>query len=174
MFLDEFGDCIKSQLYGTVSRTSYMPRRLDAMEAAGLIVQTGYRGSNVRALVHSGTPSVFTFCSVLFLFRVFGVEDRLLRLNLGAEGFLIGHVCEVLGREQTVAVVLNTHQFLVVGPEEQRRFGRRCPQILWKHLVECPFKGFLGWVLRRFQIRVSRSPPHEGSRLRREGEVRDP
>ena len=54
------------------------------MDAAGLIVQTGYRGSNVRALVHSGTPSVFTFCSVLFLFRVFGVEDRLLRLNLGA------------------------------------------------------------------------------------------
>ena len=50
MFLDEFGDCIKSQLYGSVSKTSSMPRRLDAMEAAGLIVQTGYRGSNVRVL----------------------------------------------------------------------------------------------------------------------------
>ena len=51
LFLDEFGDCTKSQLYGFVFRTSSMPRGgLDAMDAAGLIVQTGYRGSNVRVL----------------------------------------------------------------------------------------------------------------------------
>ena len=50
LFLEEVGDCTKSQLYGSVSRTSSMPRRLDAMEAAGLITQTSYNGSNMQTI----------------------------------------------------------------------------------------------------------------------------
>lgn len=46
--------CTKMQLYGSVTRNSSMPRRLDAKEASGLIIQTGYRGSNVQTIALTG------------------------------------------------------------------------------------------------------------------------
>lgn len=50
MYISENEGCTKTQLYAAVSRSGNMPRKLDELESAGLIEQTGYRDSGTVRL----------------------------------------------------------------------------------------------------------------------------
>lgn len=50
MYISDNEGCTKTQLYAAVSRNGNMPRKLDELESAGLIEQTGYRDSGTVRL----------------------------------------------------------------------------------------------------------------------------